>query len=146
LKGPLPVQEALRYAVQIADALDAAHRKGIVHRDLKPGNILVTGPTGRAAGQVKLLDFGLAKMAVKPDDETQTGLTGAGTILGTLHYMSPEQVQGKEAGPRSDIFSFGAVLYEMIAGKRAFDGAHTASVIAAILTAELHLPVPPPSP
>jgi eukaryotic-like serine/threonine-protein kinase len=143
LKGPLPVQEALRYAVQIADALDAAHRKGIVHRDLKPANILVTGPTGHSAGnstgQVKLLDFGLAKIAAKPDDETQTDVTGAGTILGTLHYMSPEQVQGKEAGPRSDIFSFGAVLYELIAGKRAFDGANPASVISAIMTTD-----PPP--
>ncbi|MGO9260137.1 MAG: protein kinase domain-containing protein [Bryobacteraceae bacterium] len=137
LKGPLPLSDALRYAVQIADALDAAHRKGIVHRDLKPGNILVTGAKGRST--VKVLDFGLATIAVKPDDETQTGLTGAGTILGTLHYMSPEQVQGREAGARSDIFSFGAVLYEMIAGKRAFGGDNTASVISAIMTAD-----PPP--
>ncbi len=133
LKGPLPVQDALRYAVQIAEALDAAHRKDIVHRDLKPANILVT-----KAG-IKLLDFGLAKMAVAPSDETQTCLTGEGTILGTLHYMSPEQVQGKDAGPRSDIFSFGAVLYEMLTGRRAFGGENMASVVSAILTTD-----PPP--
>src|SRR5579864_4953959 len=130
LKGPLPVDQALKYAAQICDALDAAHRKNIAHRDLKPANILVT-----KAG-VKLLDFGLAKMgpAVKADEATRTmALTGKGEILGTLLYMSPEQVNGEEAGPHSDIFSFGLVLYEMLTGKRVFDGKSQASVIAAIL-------------
>ncbi len=130
LKGPLPLDQTLKYAAQICDALDAAHRKNITHRDLKPANILVT-KTG-----VKLLDFGLAKIgpAVKADEATMTmALTGKGEILGTLLYMSPEQVNGEEAGPRSDIFSFGLVLYEMLTGKRAFDGKSQASVIAAIL-------------
>src|ERR1700675_9442 len=130
LKGPLPLDQVLKYAVQICDALDAAHKKNITHRDLKPANILVT-KTG-----VKLLDFGLAKMgpAVKADQATMTrALTGKGEILGTLLYMSPEQVNGEEADPRSDIFSFGLVLYEMLTGKRAFEGRSQASVIAAIL-------------
>src|SRR5579864_6101739 len=130
LKGPLPLDQTLKYAAQICDALDAAHRKNIAHRDLKPANILVT-----KAG-VKLLDFGLAKMgpAVKADEATRTmALTGKGEILGTLLYMSPEQVNGEEAGPHSDIFSFGLVLYEMLTGKRVFDGKSQASVIAAIL-------------
>jgi eukaryotic-like serine/threonine-protein kinase len=130
LKGPLPLDQTLKYAAQICDALDAAHRKNITHRDLKPANILVT-----KAG-VKLLDFGLAKMGptAKADEATVTmALTGKGEILGTLLYMSPEQVNGEEADPRSDIFSFGLVLYEMLTGKRAFDGKSQASVIAAIL-------------
>src|SRR5262249_48481309 len=128
----LPLDQALKYGAQICDALDAAHRKGIVHRDLKPANILVT-KTG-----VKLLDSGLARIgpAVTADDNTDTGLTGKGQILGTLHYMSPEQLQGQKADPRSDIFSFGLVLYEMLTGKRAFDGSSPASVIAAILERE----------
>jgi serine/threonine protein kinase len=130
LKGPLPLSDFLRYAVQIADALDAAHRQGIVHRDMKPANILV------AKAGVKLLDFGLAKMAVKAEDKTETGVTAGGTVIGTLHYMSPEQVQGKNFDARSDIFSFGAVMVEMITGKRAFDGDNTASVISAIMTAD----------
>ena len=136
LKGPLPLDQTLKYAAQICDALDAAHRKNITHRDLKPANILVT-----KAG-VKLLDFGLAKMgpAVKADEATMTmALTSKGEILGTLLYMSPEQVNGEEAGPRSDIFSFGLVLYEMVTGKKAFEGKSQASLIAAILERE-----PPP--
>lgn len=131
LKGPLPLEKALEYAGQIAGALDAAHSKKITHRDLKPANILVTKSAG-----VKLLDFGLAKIekAVTVDDETMTmGLTAKGTILGTLLYMSPEQIQGKEADARSDIFSFGLVLYEILTGKRAFEGESPASVMGAIL-------------
>ena len=131
LKGPLTLEKALEYAGQIASALDAAHTGKITHRDLKPANILVTKSAG-----VKLLDFGLAKIE-KPaavDQESMTmGLTMKGQILGTLLYMSPEQVNGQEADSRSDIFSFGLVLYEMLTGKRAFDGSTPASVIAAIL-------------
>jgi serine/threonine-protein kinase len=130
LNGPLPLDQALKYAAQICDALAAAHKKDITHRDLKPANILVT-----KAG-VKLLDFGLAKLgpAVKADEGTMTmAITGKGEILGTLLYMSPEQLQGKDADARSDIFAFGLVLYEMLTGKRAFDGSSPASVIAAIL-------------
>jgi Tol biopolymer transport system component/predicted Ser/Thr protein kinase len=129
LKGPLPLEQALKYAAQICDALDAAHSKGVTHRDLKPANILVT-KTG-----VKLLDFGLAKMApVAADQGTMTmALTGKGQIVGTLYYMAPEQLQGGEADARSDIFSFGLVLYEMLTGRRGFDGSSAASVIAAIL-------------
>jgi Tol biopolymer transport system component len=139
LKGPLPVDQALKYAAQICDALDAAHKKGITHRDLKPANILVT-----KAG-IKLLDFGLAKLgtsgigqAPKPDDATLAmALTGKNEIVGTLYYMSPEQLQaqsnGQEIDGRSDIFSFGLVLYEILTGKRAFEGSSPASVIAAIM-------------
>ena len=140
LKGPLPVDQALKYAVQICDALDAAHKKGITHRDLKPANILVT-----KAG-IKLLDFGLARFgssgtgqaAKPPRDATLTmALTGKNEIVGTLYYMSPEQLQsqatGKEIDGRSDIFSFGLLMYEMLTGKRAFDGSSPASVIAAIM-------------
>jgi serine/threonine protein kinase len=140
LKGPLPVDRALKYAVQICDALEAAHKKGITHRDLKPANILLT-----KAG-IKLLDFGLAKLgslgighaAKPPDDATLTmALTGRNEIVGTLYYMSPEQLQaqanGQEIDARSDIFSFGLVLYEILTGKRAFEGSSPASVIAAIM-------------
>jgi eukaryotic-like serine/threonine-protein kinase len=135
LKGPLPLFQALKYGAQICDALDSAHRKGITHRDLKPANILVT-KTG-----IKLLDFGLAKIGQgnnPPSDATLTmALTGKNEILGTLYYMSPEQLQaratGHEIDARSDIFSFGMVLYEMLTGKRAFDGSSPATVIAAIM-------------
>ena len=133
LRGPLPLKQALEYAGQILDALDAAHRKGITHRDLKPPNILVTKQG------VKLLDFGLAKRSgpLQESDATLTSaLTGKGEILGTLQYMSPEQLQGKEADARSDLFSFGCVLYEMLTGKRAFEGESAGSVIAAILERE----------
>ena len=133
LKGPLPVDTALRYAREIAAALDAAHRLNIIHRDLKPGNILVT-----KAG-IKLLDFGLAKIGgVTPaSDETVTkALTEEGSIIGTLQYMSPEQLEGKDADARSDIFSFGCVLHEMLSGHAAFEGASKASIIAAIMERE----------
>src|ERR1700733_3437026 len=132
-KGPLTTSELLRFASQIADALDKAHRQGIVHRDLKPANVMLT-KTG-----AKLLDFGLAK-----DEEILQGdpgssptmsrpLTVQGTIVGTMQYMSPEQLEGKEADARSDIFSFGAMLYEMATGKKAFEAKSHASLIAAIL-------------
>jgi Tol biopolymer transport system component len=130
LKGPLPVEKAVEYAGQILEALDVAHRKGITHRDLKPANILVTRQG------IKLLDFGLARQSgpLQEHDATLTaGFTGKGQILGTLQYMSPEEVQGEEADARSDLFSFGCVLYEMLSGKRAFQGQSAASVIAAIL-------------
>ena len=133
LKRPLPIEKAVEYAGQILEALDAAHRKGITHRDLKPANILVTKQG------IKLLDFGLAKQTapLKEDGATLTqALTSQGQILGTLQYMSPEQLQGKETDARSDLFSFGCVLYEMLTGKRAFEGESAASVIAAILERE----------
>ncbi len=136
LKGPLPVAKAVEYASQILDALAAAHQKGFTHRDLKPANILVTKQG------IKLLDFGLAKQTapLKETDATLTqALTGQGQILGTLQYISPEQLQGREADARSDLFAFGCVLYEMLSGKRAFEGASAASIIAAILERE---PVP----
>ncbi len=135
LRGPLPVDQSLKYAVQICNALEAAHQKGITHRDLKPANILIT-KTG-----VKLLDFGLAKIehaADPPGDAALTmALTGKNEIVGTLYYMSPEQLHaqatGQEIDARSDIFSFGLVLYEMLTGKRVFEGSSPASVIAAIM-------------
>jgi serine/threonine protein kinase/Tol biopolymer transport system component len=129
LRGPLPVEKALEYASQILDALDAAHRKGIVHRDLKPGNILVTKQG------IKLLDFGLAKQAATlgPNDLTMASVSMAGEISGTLQYMSPEQLEGKPVDPRSDIFAFGLVLYELLTGKQPFSGPTQASVIASIL-------------
>ncbi len=137
LRGPLPLADVLRYAVEIADALDKAHRHGVVHRDLKPGNIFLT------SDGTKLLDFGLAKL--RTTDEAappalvsglatrERTLTGQGIILGTLQYMAPEQLEGKEADARTDVFAFGAVVYEMVTGRKAFDGGSQASVIAAIL-------------
>ena len=127
LKGPLPVEEAVRLATQIAEALDAAHRKGVVHRDLKPANIMVT-----SEGSVKLLDFGLAKQ-LAGSDETWTI---EGTVMGTAAYMAPEQAEGKPLDARSDVFSFGAVLYELLSGRRAFHGENSISTMAAILHKE----------
>ncbi len=128
LAGPLPAGEALRLAVQIAGALEEAHRKGFVHRDLKPANILVT-PSG-----AKLLDFGLAKRSHATDPEQATvSLTQAGAILGTVAYMSPEQAQGMPVDARSDIFSFGLVIYEMLTGQRAYRGATNIEILTSII-------------
>ena len=140
-KGPLPLEQVLKYGAQVADALDKAHRAGIVHRDLKPGNIMLTA-TG-----AKLLDFGLAKptsslvsgMTLTAAATPTTPVTQEGTIVGTFQYMSPEQIEGKEVDRRSDIFSLGAVLYEMLTGQKAFQGKSQLSVASAILEKE---PVP----
>lgn len=133
-KGPLPLTELLVVAMQIADSLDKAHRQNLVHRDLKPGNIML------AKSGAKLLDFGLAKLRQESlvipgesDVTRSTPLTGQGAIVGTLQYMSPEQLEGKEVDQRSDIFAFGAILYEMISGRRAFESSSQASLIASIL-------------
>jgi TolB-like protein/Tfp pilus assembly protein PilF/predicted Ser/Thr protein kinase len=131
IKGPLPVEEAVRLAIQIASALDQAHRIGILHRDLKPGNIMVT-----RSGTAKLLDFGLAKLAAGAELDTASTITMDGTVMGTPAYMSPEQAQGKPVDERSDIFSFGAVLYEILSGSRAFDGTSTAQALSAVLCDE----------
>ena len=139
-KGPLPMDQVLPIGIQIADALDKAHKSGVVHRDLKPGNIMLTGDG------VKLLDFGLAKYQM-PETEVSSAsfsrmltetpasapLTVEGTILGTFQYMSPEQIEGKEADARSDIFALGAVLYEMATGQKAFAGKTQASLIGSIM-------------
>jgi hypothetical protein len=139
-RAPLPVDLALRYATEICDALDRAHRQGLTHRDLKPANVMLT------SGGTKLLDFGLAKptaaVATAPGEAaTQVApVTAQGTILGTIEYMAPEQVEGREADARSDIWALGCLLYEMITGARPFQGATPASVVAAILERE---PAPP---
>jgi serine/threonine protein kinase/Tol biopolymer transport system component len=140
-KGPLPLDQVLRYGIQISDALEKAHRQGVVHRDLKPANAMLT-KTG-----IKLVDFGLAKMDVPAigsvvsslsvvPTQADMGLTAQGTILGTFHYMSPEQLEGGEADGRTDIFSLGLLLYEMATGKKAFTGKSPASLMAAILHKE----------
>jgi eukaryotic-like serine/threonine-protein kinase len=141
----LPVAEALKYAVQIADALATAHAAGIIHRDLKPGNVMVCGAPERS-GSVKVLDFGLAKLTDKSDtsdreftgtmDPADTPASAEGVIVGTVSYMSPEQAEGKKVDGRSDIFSFGALLYEMVTGRRAFDGDSKLSTLSAVLREE----------
>jgi len=140
-KGPVPIEQVLRYGIEIAEALDKAHRQGIVHRDLKPANIMLT------KSGAKLLDFGLAKIVAAESPVVQLShmataqrqLTQEGTILGTFQYMAPEQLEGLEADARTDIFAFGAVLYEMATGRRAFEGKTKTSLIAAIVDRD-----PPP--
>lgn len=131
-RQPLQITETLEIAVQVADALAEAHSRGIVHRDIKPQNIMIT-----LQGQVKVLDFGLAKLVQKGSSEvTHTLLTEPGLISGTVPYMSPEQLEGKSVDARSDLFSLGTVLYEMLAGRNPFAAENSAATIAAILTLE----------
>ncbi len=135
--GAISPRKAIDYAMQIAKGLAAAHEKGIVHRDLKPENVFLTKD-----GRVKILDFGLAKLKIdgaesgQTDAGTVSGGTQPGVVLGTMGYMSPEQVRGKPADKRSDLFSFGTILYEMLSGQRAFRGDTAADTITAILTKE----------
>jgi Tol biopolymer transport system component len=141
MKGPLPLEQVLQFAIEIADALDKAHRNGVTHRDLKPGNIMLT------KSGTKLLDFGLAKLRQEASPATpfsepptlKDALTAQGAILGTLQYMAPEQIEGSEVDARTDIFAFGAVVYEMATGQKAFGGKSSASVMAKILETD-----PPP--
>ncbi len=135
--GAWPLERALQVGVQIADGLDKAHCRGIVHRDLKPGNIMLT------KNGAKLLDFGLAKLAAPDSDVVESALatedeplTAEGTLVGTAQYMAPKQLEGKEADARTDVFAFGAVLYEMITGNKAFEGKSRASLISAIMSSE----------
>ncbi len=142
----LKLDEALGIAIQIADALDQAHQHGVIHRDLKPANVMLlpaSGGSGSGA-HVKLLDFGLAKLtrpadAIESAETVHSDLTGPGMVLGTVRYMAPEQVEGGAVDARTDIFAFGAVLYEMLTGRKAFDGKTQASLIAAIMNVD---PVP----
>src|SRR4030095_300604 len=133
LRGPLSVTMVLRYGAQICDALESAHRQGVTHRDLKPANILL------ASTSVKLVDFGLAKMRAEIVGDTTVTVplneppTAQGTILGTPHYMAPEQIEGKEVDARSDIFSLGCVLYELVGGNKAFGGDTMASSMGGVL-------------
>jgi serine/threonine protein kinase len=131
--GPISSRKAIDYARQIASGLAAAHEKGIVHRDLKPENLFITND-----GRAKILDFGLAKLTrpeadASGDAPTQQIATDAGTVMGTVGYMAPEQVRGKAADARADIFAFGAILYEMLSGKRAFHGDSAVDTMSAIL-------------
>src|SRR5262249_53391360 len=141
-RGRIPVDEALGIAKQIAEALEAAHERGIIHRDLKPANVALTKD-----GDVKVLDFGLAKatdaasgpsidLANSPTITSPAALTGVGVILGTAAYMSPEQAKGRGADKRSDVWAFACVLFEMLTGKRAFDGEDATDVIAAVVRGE----------
>jgi serine/threonine protein kinase len=138
IAGPLPVEQAIAYGIQICEALYAAHKKGVIHRDLKPSNILVTKQG------VKLLDFGLAKLASNGaiagmgsssgvEQATVAALTGAHTVVGTPHYMAPEQIEGREVDARTDIFAFDCVMYELLTGHRPFNGQTSSSVMAAVL-------------
>ena len=134
--GPLPVRKAIDYARQVADGLAAAHSKGIAHRDIKPDNLFVTDD-----GRVKILDFGLAQTApagsaVTEQTVTQAPITDAGTVLGTVGYMAPEQVRGQAVDHRADLFALGCVLYEMCTGQRAFKGATPADTITAVLSSD----------
>ena len=139
IAGPMPAEQAIPYAIQICEALHAAHKKGITHRDLKPANILLTKQG------VKLLDFGLAKLGATQiggsssgsmpsiEQATVAALTGAHTVVGTPQYMAPEQIEAKDVDARTDIFAFGCVLYELLTGQRAFDGKSASGVMAAVL-------------
>src|SRR5215467_4882465 len=153
-RGPIPLDEALPIARQIAEALEAAHEQGIIHRDLKPANIKL-----RADGTVKVLDFGLAKLAdpalatvgaapnvtASPTITTPALMTGVGMILGTAAYMSPEQAKGRPADKRSDVWAFGCVLYEMLTGRRLFQGDDVADVMARVIKSDTDWSVLPPS-
>ena len=137
MKGALPMDQALQYGIQIADALDKVHRQGVVHRDLKPGNVMLT------KSGAKVIDLGLAKQLdaheaskLSSPPTKEKPLTEDGVILGTLQYMAPEQLEGKEADARTDIFAFGSLLYEMVTGKKVFDGKSQASLISAIMSAD----------
>lgn len=136
-QGPIPIRKAIEYAQQIVSGLSAAHEKGIVHRDLKPENLFITRDD-----RVKILDFGLAKLrgnggsATGSEDATRKAITSPGVIMGTVGYMSPEQVRGQTVDHRSDIFSFGAILYEMLSGNRAFRRETHAETLTAILKEE----------